>query len=369
MTRCAAPLCGQWTVEVVDSVTGFVIHTLDDTSAWLFQFTKRENAPSDFQLTLNLDARCCGLTLIPWRHQIKAYRDGVHCMTWFYTSRVPVIQDGTRQVVLSGVSAMWLALRRLWFSAHTETNIETTEVFTRLLDEADAVDPLGLFREAVPVGQTITYAGAVGDPLAEVWAQLSAGTLEWTEYGLGDGSQVVRYGETTYDSGLTIDGSWWDSPLEPSQDGQAVASVVRVVSTVTTEPEEGEETGSEETTIVGWYPPLQANGKPPLGSGETFLPVTRIVEGIGTQAEADAVAKRVWEKTQSPDFIDDQANTLTRDAAGFCPCVVHPGAVLSANLDSDCSTFFDSLRLTELTVAVDSGREVEVSPTLVAGQA
>lgn len=360
---CKPPLCGTWRLDIVDRVTGQTIYTLNDGSGWSFRFTKRENQPSDFQLTVVASAFCCTLQLVPWRHQIKAYRDGQHCMTWYYTGRVPVIEQGQREVAFFGVSPMWLALRSLWFQTVTGT-FETTDAFTLLLDEADTLDPLSLWRDPKPVGQQIGLENSqVGLPLAEAWNQLAAGTLEWTEYGdPTTGEMVVRYGEITYNSGLTISDGWWENPIEPSQDGTRLSSIVRVESVI----ENDDET---ETLVVGWYPPLLSNGQPPRGSGAAFLPSTTIVPGLTTQAEADAVAKRIWEKTQIPDYLEDTSNTLTRRADGFCPCQTHPGAILSADLNSECVTFFDQVRLTELTVEIESSKEIAVSPTLIAGQA
>lgn len=362
LDACKPPLCGTWRIDVVDCETGSVIHTFNEGSQWRKRFTFRENQTSDFQLTVDTAARCCSLRLVPWRHKFKAYRDGRHCFTWLYTQRIPTIERGERQVLFAGVSPMWLALARVWLTARNVT-LETSEAFTLALDEADILDPIGLLRDARPLGQQITIDAAQHEPLVAVWNQLQSGTLEWTEYGTATGEQAVRYGEISYDARLTLSNEWWESPVEPSQNGTLLASVVQVTSTV--ENEDG-----TETVINGWYPPLQPNGSIDRGSGRRFIPRVVTVEGLTSQSEADAVARRIWEKSQTPDSIEDNiSNTLTRKAAGFCPCDIRPGAILGADLSTECGAFFDQVRMTELTIEIDSGREIAVAPALIAGQA
>lgn len=361
---CAAPLCATYTLRILDRSTGYTVAEFGVGDKWFAEATRRENFPSNILVTGSQDGEtaigeCCSVFLREWCYLIELWRGDCKWGCWVYT--------GTNsEGAWLGVSLMALALLRPWSTTGTFTR-STTKMFELLLAEADRYSPLGIGLQPVPISVDVTVEAEKGEPLSMAFEQLQTGTLEWTEYFNTPYCSTVRFGEIAYDARHTLRAADWAEPVKRvATDGTLLASYVRVKSSVTETADDGTETT---TDLVAHYPPADADGCPPRGSQKEWIPAYLEVEGLVDQNEADAVAKRAWEKRQNANFIETPDSGLSKRSK-LCVCDLYPGAVFPANIDTvECGTVTEDFRLSEFKVLVTNGKETGAAPTLVGGQA
>lgn len=291
------------------------------------EWSRRVNLPSYASGTFDLNC-CppCWSDICPWVHELVIFRNGNRAWTGPILTRS---SQGDRGQIRAVDRAGYLD-RRVAASDHLYDGVRFKDaalLWIELFEDADGQDPIGLTPTPRPVGVQVGRTVVRGDKLGPHFQTLTDVGLDWTVIGdeilVGDlalpGGAYSQLTERDFEKDVLIskDGTeFWNHIIIQAQNG-----------------------------IIGEYPPArQAAAVDPEGLHSRLVGAV----DIRTQAEADELAKRYWERySDSSDYVNSAGSSL-RCGTNVCVDDLIPGREFEVSIASACDSLTETMRLSEV---------------------
>lgn len=311
-----------------------------------FDYRQDTYSEADYRFIVDDDCCDCLQDVREWGHELAFWREGATRASW--TGPITYIRTAGGAVeIFAKDRSYWL--RRRLANRNILLNADAALAFVELFDEANALDPIGLVLPTIDAsGINVTRTILKHESLWQHWNYLSELAMDWTVIG----NRIIVGSPEIPLLPISLTADHFDGLVAVERDGELTANYIVVVGA---------------NGIEASYPPGEASW--PRVEADAFYGLHQAVytvDEIGSEEEARALAKAIWERQSVGQLGLDtgELGTLNCKAPLTLDDLV-PGRILNIGIDS-CLRVDEGMRLNrvqvQLTNCAETGVIIEMEP-------